>query len=463
MKLPTTPPEIVNKNKNVIMPLKKNKIEEKKQSLQLIDSEYDDSEMIKLRECDLIVFQSSFGQRKLINFSLLRPVVLVLKERKNALDSKYVNGFISIIGNESLQFIDPISGANAILSRELPPDVDSCGLIIDFIRLKHPTISTAAIQSNEINNENDVNDMNDDELLMSKLRDAGKKLSIIRVGGSMYNELNQRILCDRLDIYNIFSNSWINIGEISPKRENMACTMFYGRVCITGGNIKNNTFEPTALCQEFSFSEKKWKPLKNMNHARFGHCMCTFDTKPTKLFVYGGEIVNSEWTNSVEIYNPQKREWVEIKSTINSRWKRYGSTCCIWKSFGIVVIGGQCESDQSSKHCELYNTNTNTWSNYPIKDLNYDHGIFPAIWCDSDDNCIYVASQYTIMDKSNKENTKITYRVEMLDHPNNKWRIIKLNQNKFVSSNPYQIVKSSGVWNANVVRKTIGASIKISN
>ncbi len=51
----------------------------------------------------------------------------------------------------------------------------------------------------------------------------------------------------------------------------------------------------------------------------------------------------------------------------------------------------------------------------------------------------------------------------MLDHPNNKWRIIKLNQNQFHTSNPYQIWKSAANWNANVVRKTIGVSIKISN
>eukprot|EP00483_Globobulimina_turgida_P013565 UN13590 len=160
------------------------------------------------------------------------------------------------------------------------------------------------------------------------------------------------------------------------------------------------------------------------------------------------------------MYNPQKREW---KQSGGSKYNRYGASCCIWKGFGVIVVGGQCEGDQSSKHNELYNISTSTWSHIQIKDLNYEHGLFPAVWCDSDDNCIYVASQF-VVDNKNKENTQIQYRVEMLDHPNNKWRIIKLSEgnNQFMAHNPFKLVKSSAVWNANVVRKSIGASIKIS-
>ena len=54
----------------------------------------------------------------------------------------------------------------------------------------------------------------------------------------------------------------------------------------------------------------------------------------------------------------------------------------------------------------------------------------------------------------------------MLDHPNNKWRIIKSNnidKDKFITQNCYQILKSSAAWNANAIRRSTGASIKIAN
>ena len=158
----------------------------------------------------------------------------------------------------------------------------------------------------------------------------------------------------------------------------MGCAMFYGRVCVIGGNLKcdvspsldsNYECEPTSLCQEFSFSERKWKPLKELNIARFGHCVCSFDEKPTKLFVYGGERVNGDWTNSAEIYDPQKRGWFLIDN--GSKYNRYGSSCCIWSNnIGIIIVGGQDEYDQNtSNHVEIYHYDRNTWT--VLNDLNY--------------------------------------------------------------------------------------------
>merc|ERR1712228_12454 len=245
----------------------------------------------------------------------------------------------------------------------------------------------------------------------------------------------------------------------------MGCTIFYGRICVTGGNLKcdgngDGTFEPTSLCQEFSFTERKWKPLKNMNVARFGHCMCSFDQKPTKLFVYGGETENGDWTNSVEVYDPQKREW---RGRTASKFSRYGSSCCIWKGMKdnsmIIVVGGQDENDESSKHVEIYAWQRNEW--ITGNDLNYEHGIFPAVWCDSDDDCIYVASSYIVIDNKNKQNSIIKYRVEMLDNPQNKWRIIE-SDGQFKTPNAYALLKSAASWDANAIRKSIVASIKVS-
>ena len=126
----------------------------------------------------------------------------------------------------------------------------------------------------------------------------------------------------------------------------------------------------------------------------------------------------------------------------------------------IIVVGGQDENDESSKHVEIYNFKNDEW--ITGNDLNYQHGIFPAVWCDSDDHCVYVASQYIVIDNKNKQNSIIKYRVEMLDHFENKWRIIE-SDGHFKTQNAYAILKSSSGWDANAIRKSIGASIKIAH
>merc|ERR1712061_572216 len=113
---------------------------------------------------------------------------------------------------------------------------------------------------------------------MSKLRSAEKRVSrwLIRFGGTTFDAVNgTQSVSGSVDAYNLSSDSWTVIGHLSPPRDRMAVTMFYGRACVSGGNVSSDpqVIQPTALCQEFSFTDKRWKPLTPLHVAREGHSM----------------------------------------------------------------------------------------------------------------------------------------------------------------------------------------------
>ena len=54
-----------------------------------------------------------------------------------------------------------------------------------------------------------------DEVLLSKLRNGGKKLSVIRTGGACFDSDApvRRRLSGRVDILNVSAAAWVSVGE----------------------------------------------------------------------------------------------------------------------------------------------------------------------------------------------------------------------------------------------------------
>ena len=69
-----------------------------------------------------------------------------------------------------------------------------------------------------------------DEALLSKLRNGGKKLSVIRIGGACFDSdaPGRRRLSGRVDILNVSAAAWMSVGEHGHLLA--ARTMFYKRV-----------------------------------------------------------------------------------------------------------------------------------------------------------------------------------------------------------------------------------------
>lgn len=443
---------------------------------ELVQTKDDIDRDFNLNQCDLIVAQSSFTNATTINLQYAHKISKVEQERI-IINNRCMSGFVSIIGNESIQFTDPITNENAIFencNRNIT-DTDGSCMIMDIIKFRHPEIG---------NRKSDTQSAIDTNSLQYKLRNSSRKLSIIRIGGSVLHQSTNvleidRVLTGDMNIFNFHIGTWISLTALSLPREYLAGTLFYGRICVTGGNCSDAKmkYEPCDMCEEYSFTERKWKLLKSMNYKRFGHCMCKFDESPTKLFVYGGESVRSEFTDTAEIYDPHDRKWI-IAACAN--FKRYGSSCCTWNFDGgklsaslfIIVVGGQCDEDESSaginncyQKCELFMAGKDEW--LVLNDMNFDHGLFPAVWCNENEQCIYVASscyisdEYAFEDDESKHECCLEYRVEKLDHPNGKWQIINAHGKYQCYGNDLKrVIDRATQCSVDPVRKMFGVSTR---
>lgn len=422
------------------------------------------------RRCEVVAVQSAFSSPSSVSLTVHPSTEHLERERRS--ESPFINGFVAMIGGESMQFIDAVGGRSLTLSVDLPLDTHFCGLMVDSIqksKLKVPSNSTPKSMENEHQND-------EDRALSNKLRSAGKRASrwIIRFGGTHFDDENGRSLSGEVTAYNLWADSWTVIGTLSPPRDRMAVTMFYGRACISGGNLSNDNeaLEPTAKCEEFSFTDKKWKSLSSLRVARLGHSMCSFGVKPTKLFVTGGQIENGQWTNSSEIYDPQKplnQRWNEVTP---SMYRHYGASCCPWNG-AIVVIGGFIGDDDDGnvignengnketgqelsrgsrcRHCQHYDPLTNQWR--ALSDSNFEHGAFPAVWVDADDGDLYVASHFV-------DGENIKYRVEKLHHIDAQWTVVE-ESGLFKVENTKQILAKSQTLKVDPVRVCCGVSFKM--
>merc|ERR1712129_607655 len=106
-------------------------------------------------------------------------------------------------------------------------------------------------------------------------------------------------------------------------------------------------------------------------------CVMRSGEKLARLFVYGGEIADGAWTNSGEGYDPHKSRTHGWTMGAPAHFGRYGASCCVWSApflttQSILVVGGQTEHEEGSKHCELYDAARDSWTT--LKDLNFDHG-----------------------------------------------------------------------------------------
>ena len=98
--------------------------------------------MDKLRGANLVVFQPALKRRHRLHFALAKPMISVLRSNVRRQASKLVNSALCVVSAESLVFVDPIGAAQATLSSNLPSDADTCCLVIDYIRFKHPSLES---------------------------------------------------------------------------------------------------------------------------------------------------------------------------------------------------------------------------------------------------------------------------------------------------------------------------------
>ena len=101
--------------------------------------------------------------------------------------------------------------------------------------------------------------------------------------------------------YDKQSKNWTSIAAMILGRENAACTVFEGKIIVSGGwfEYKNNTIEA------YDYHENKWSYFPNMLSPRFNHTAISITNK---MFMIGGR------QDNFEVFDSVTRNFTYIKS-----------------------------------------------------------------------------------------------------------------------------------------------------
>ena len=106
-------------------------------------------------------------------------------------------------------------------------------------------------------------------------------------------------------VYNIKHDKWSQIADMNDKRELAACTVFEGKIVVSGG-LKSKSVEA------YDFYEDKWTYLPYMILKRYDHASVSISNK---MFMIGG------WnTSTCEVFNSFSRKFTSIKSLVKLKW-----------------------------------------------------------------------------------------------------------------------------------------------
>ena len=153
----------------------------------------------------------------------------------------------------------------------------------------------------------------------------------------------------RLEIATCFefdtkSLDWKEISKMSNARSLLACSVFEGRIVVSGGN--NNGILKTV--EVYDNVGDTWENMPNMVKKRFCHKSVAV-TK--KLFIIGGL-----YTNNCEVFDSTTNKFTLLKKpTLTSRYNfKY--------AFGVIIIGSKFFVFEENTQVTTYDFENNEWS-----------------------------------------------------------------------------------------------------
>ena len=136
--------------------------------------------------------------------------------------------------------------------------------------------------------------------------------------------------CDTLNscmAYDIKTNKWTYIASMNVSRKDTSCTVFQGKVVVTGGWIRSS-FRYLKSVEAYCFHENKWTQLPDMLKKR---CNSSTVSIGNKMFV----ISNADFDNS-EVFDSITNKFTLLKKNphINN------IDCYLFKIFAIAIPVG---------------------------------------------------------------------------------------------------------------------------
>ena len=147
--------------------------------------------------------------------------------------------------------------------------------------------------------------MRKQKLGVTKLKCLTKEVSTVfvlsNIIGGRKNICHKRL--SSFLVYNTKMDKWIQKADISMNRLFLACTLFEGKIVVSGGM---SDFEDIKSVEAYDYYENKWTYLPDMIEGRCVHASVSMGNK---MFVIGGSD-----TSSYEVFDSYSRKFTSIKS-----------------------------------------------------------------------------------------------------------------------------------------------------
>ena len=108
------------------------------------------------------------------------------------------------------------------------------------------------------------------------------------------------------------NDNWFRIADTKQKRHYVACTVFEGKIVVTGGKYSTSYRKSV---EAFDHHENKWTYLPDMIEERHYHASVSMGNK---LFVIG-----EEQTTSCEVFDSFSRKFTLLEAQLpefNANW-----------------------------------------------------------------------------------------------------------------------------------------------
>ena len=165
-------------------------------------------------------------------------------------------------------------------------------------------------------------------------------------------------LLDRCLKFDVKLNKWSSIANINEKRRELACTVFDGKIVISGEYYRENCgdYEYLPSVEAYDHHENKWTFLPDMQFERSEHSAVSMGNK---MFIIGG-FVQGNSTFPCEVYDKVSQKFSCIASPgVNTMYIRdvVQRPYCVGNK--IVLITSWYEN--TVNFC-VYDVDENIWS-----------------------------------------------------------------------------------------------------
>ena len=165
--------------------------------------------------------------------------------------------------------------------------------------------------------------------------------------------------------YDKQSNFWTSMAALMEGREKAACTVFEGKIVVSGGIVKTsrdpnrNPFFRTQVItytnsvEAYDYHEDKWSSFPRMLSARINHTAFSISNK---MFMIGGS------SNNSEVFDSVTRKFTFIKSLLKViKYLDPNKTVCV--GYNIYFFRGE-----ENKEVKVHSFNVNK-NNFILKTL----------------------------------------------------------------------------------------------